>query len=98
MGKHAAATDSSSISYVSGAGENVVTPSSEVEPGMEAEAYGSADQEGSAMDLNAGSLPEYQDASETGVVQSEGITTNEPVEDGLSEAYQVEADLVKWKP
>lgn len=40
MGKHAAATDSSSISYVSGAGENVVTPSSEVEPGMEAEAYG----------------------------------------------------------
>lgn len=86
MGKHAAATDSSSISYVSGAGENVVTPSSEVEPGMEAEAYGSADQEGSAMDLNAGSLPEYQDASETGVVQSEGITTNEPVEDGLSEA------------
>lgn len=91
MGKHAAVTDSCSISYVSGAGKNVVTPSSEVEPGMEAEAYGSADQEGSAMDLNAGSLPEYQDASETGTVFSNGVMANETVENGFSEALSSES-------
>ena len=45
----------------------------------------SAEQEGTAMDLNAGSLPEYQDASGTGAVQSEGVTTNETMEDGFSE-------------
>lgn len=93
MGNHTVATDSSSISYVSAAGENVATHSSENEPGMEVEAYDSADQEGSAMDLNAGSLPEYQDASETGNVSSAGVTPNKTVEDGLLESLSSESGL-----
>lgn len=93
MGNHTVATDSSSISYVSAAGENVATPSSENKPGMEVEAYDCADKEGSAMDLNAGSLPEYQDASETRNVSSAGVTPNKTVEDGFLESLSSESGL-----
>ena len=47
--------------YVSGTIENEATSSGEIEPVMESDDF--VESEGTVMDLNAGSLPEYQEAS-----------------------------------
>ncbi len=76
--------ETSGTSYASGTIKNEATSSSEIEPGMESDDF--VESEGTVMDLNAGRLPEYQEASGTEAVSSEGVTTNETMEDGFSEA------------
>ena len=84
LGIGANGTESSGISYVSGSVENAATSSGELENGMDAGDF--VESKGSAMDLNAGSLPEYQETAGTESVSAEGVTTNETMEDGFSEA------------
>ena len=84
LGIHANGTESSGTSYVSGTAATAVTSASEIEPGMESDDF--VEPEGTVMDLNTGSLPEYQEASGREAVSSEGVTTNETMEDGFSEA------------
>ena len=84
LGIHASGTESSGTSYVSGTAGTAATSSSEIEAEMEADDF--VESEGTVMDLNAGSFPEYQEASGTEAVSSEGVTTNETMEDGFSEA------------
>lgn len=83
LGIHANGTESSGTSYVSGTAATAVTSASEIEPGMESDDF--VEPEGTVMDLNTGSLPEYQEASGREAVSSEGVTTNETMEDGFSE-------------
>ena len=61
LGIHANGTESSGTSYVSGTAATAVTSASEIEPGMESDDF--VEPEGTVMDLNTGSLPEYQEAS-----------------------------------
>ena len=84
-------TETSGTSYASGTIENEATSSSEIEPVMESDDF--VESEGNVMDLNAGSLPEYQEASGTEVVSSEGVTPNETMEDGFSEALSSGSSL-----
>lgn len=91
LGIHANGTESSGTSYVSGTAATAVTSSSEIEPVMESDDF--VESEGNVMDLNAGSLPEYQEASGTEVVSSEGVTPNETMEDGFSEALSSGSSL-----
>lgn len=91
LGIHANGTESSGTSYVSGTAATAVTSASEIEPGMESDDF--VESEGTVMDLNAGSLPEYQEASGTEAVSSEGVATNETMEDGFSEALSSGSSL-----
>ena len=91
LGIRANGTETSGTAYVSGTIENEATSSSEIEPVMESDDF--VESEGNVMDLNAGSLPEYQEASGTEVVSSEGVTPNETMEDGFSEALSSGSSL-----
>ena len=91
LGIRANGTETSGTSYASGTIENEATSSSEIEPVMESDDF--VESEGTVMDLNAGSLPEYQKASGTEAVSSEGVTTNETMEDGFSEALSSGSSL-----
>ena len=91
LGIRANGTETSGTSYASGTIENEATSSSEIEPVMESDDF--VESEGTVMDLNAGSLPEYQEASGTEVVSSEGVTPNETMEDGFSEALSSGSSL-----
>lgn len=91
LGIRANGTETSGTSYASGTIENEATSSSEIEPVMESDDF--VESEGNVMDLNAGSLPEYQEASGTEVVSSEGVTPNETMEDGFSEALSSGSSL-----
>lgn len=91
LGIRANGTETSGTSYASGTIENEATSSSEIEPVMESDDF--VESEGNVMDLNAGSLPEYQKASGTEAVSSEGVTTNETMEDGFSEALSSGSSL-----
>lgn len=91
LGIRANETETSGTSYASGTIENEATSSSEIEPVMEFDDF--VEPEGTVMDLNAGSLPEYQEASGTEAVSSEGVTTNETMEDGFSEALSSGSSL-----
>ena len=91
LGIRANGTETSGTAYVSGTIENVATSSGEIEPVMESDDF--VESEGTVMDLNAGSLPEYQEASGTEAVSSEGVATNETMEDGFSEALSSGSSL-----
>ena len=91
LGIRANGTETSGTSYASGTIENEATSSSEIEPVMESDDF--VESEGNVMDLNAGSLPEYQEASGTEAVSSEGVATNETMEDGFSEALSSGSSL-----
>lgn len=91
LGIRANGTETSGTSYVSGTIENEATSSGEIEPVMESDDF--VESEGTVMDLNAGSLPEYQEASGTEAVSSEGVATNETMEDGFSEALSSGSSL-----
>lgn len=91
LGIRANGTETSGTSYASGTIENEATSSSEIEPVMESDDF--VESEGNVMDLNAGSLPEYQEASGTEVVSSDGVTPNETMEDGFSEALSSGSSL-----
>ena len=91
LGIRANGTETSGTSYASRTIENEATSSSEIEPVMESDDF--VESEGNVMDLNAGSLPEYQEASGTEVVSSEGVTPNETMEDGFSEALSSGSSL-----
>ena len=91
LGIRANGTETSGTAYVSGTIENEATSSGEIEPVMESDDF--VESEGTVMDLNAGSLPEYQEASGTEVVSSEGVTPNETMEDGFSEALSSGSSL-----
>ena len=91
LGIRANGTETSGTSYASGTIENEATSSSEIEPVMESDDF--VESEGTVMDLNAGSLPEYQEASGTEAVSSEGVATNETMEDGFSEALSSGSSL-----
>lgn len=91
LGIRANGTETSGTAYVSGTIENEATSSGEIEPVMESDDF--VESEGTVMDLNAGSLPEYQEASGTEAVSSEGVATNETMEDGFSEALSSGSSL-----
>lgn len=91
LGIRANGTETSGTAYVSGTIENKATSSGEIEPVMESDDF--VESEGTVMDLNAGSLPEYQEASGTEAVSSEGVATNETMEDGFSEALSSGSSL-----
>ena len=91
LGIRANGTETSGTAYVSGTIENEATSSGEIEPVMESDDFVESD--GTVMDLNAGSLPEYQEASGTEAVSSEGVATNETMEDGFSEALSSGSSL-----
>ena len=91
LGIRANGTETSGTSYASGTIENEATSSGEIEPVMESDDF--VESEGTVMDLNAGSLPEYQEASGTEAVSSEGVATNETMEDGFSEALSSGSSL-----
>ena len=91
LGIRANGTETSGTAYVSGTIENEATSSGEIEPVMESDVF--VESEGTVMDLNAGSLPEYQEASGTEAVSSEGVATNETMEDGFSEALSSGSSL-----
>ena len=91
LGIRANGTETSGTSYASGTIENEATSSSEIEPVMESDDF--VESEGTVMDLNTGSLPEYQEASGREAVSSEGVTTNETMEDGFSEALSSGSSL-----
>lgn len=91
LGIRANGTETSGTAYVSGTIENEATSSGKIEPVMESDDF--VESEGTVMDLNAGSLPEYQEASGTEAVSSEGVATNETMEDGFSEALSSGSSL-----
>lgn len=96
LGIRANGTETSGTSYASGTIENEATSSSEIEPVMESDDF--VESEGTVMDLNAGSLPEYQKASGTEAVSSEGVTTNETMEDGKRDHHGTTSPLSVKSP
>ena len=72
---------------MSGTAATAVTSASEIEPGMESDDF--VEPEGTVMDLNTGSLPEYQEASGREAVSSEGVTKTKLWKMDSPKHYQV---------